>query len=152
MTHQTMNWEQVLWDAGHRVTRQRAAILDAVCAGGGHVALSDVYGRVRRADRSIDRSTVYRSLRLFTELGLVVAADTGGDEMLYEIAKPHQHHHLVCRSCRSEIEVGAAELEGLRADVLERHGFALDTDHLVIFGRCRRCRTEAAASRDGASL
>jgi len=87
MTHNSLHWEQVLWSAGHRVTKQRALILNAVCAGEGHTPLGDIYMRVRRADRSIDRSTVYRALRLFIELGLVVAADTGTGETYYEVRK-----------------------------------------------------------------
>jgi hypothetical protein len=90
-----MAWERRLWAAGHRATRQRALILDAVCAGGGHTTLGEVYARVRRADRTVDRSTVYRALHLFVELGIVLAADTGAGETVYEVAKPQPHHHLV---------------------------------------------------------
>lgn len=85
MTHQGLHWEQVLWAAGHRVTQQRALILDAVCAGEGHASLTEVYGRVHRRDRSVDCSTVYRALHLFVELGLVLVADTGDGEICYEI-------------------------------------------------------------------
>ena len=140
MSHHTRNWEQVLWDAGHRVTRQRALILDEVCAAGGHTPFSAIYGRVRKADRSIDRSTVYRSLRLFVNLGLVVAADTGGEETLYEIAKPRPHHHLVCRACHVETEIDDSELQDMCDTILRQHGFEVDADHLVLLGHCRSCR------------
>jgi len=138
--HQELRWEAVLWAAGHRVTRQRALILDAVCAGQGHTSLGDVYARVRRADRSIDRSTVYRALHLFVDLGLVLTADTGGGETYYEIKKPHPHHHLVCRRCGDEQEIGAAAMRAVTDHVSREHGFQVATDHLVLFGRCRACR------------
>lgn len=139
MTHQGLHWEHVLWAAGHRVTRQRAQVLDAVCAGEGHTSLAEVYGRVRRLDRTIDRSTVYRALHLFCELGLVLAADTGNGETCYEIRKPEPHHHLVCRQCGREQEIGDPVLGAMFAEVSRRYGFRIETDHLVLFGRCARC-------------
>jgi len=135
-----MNWEQTLWAAGHRVTRQRALILDAVCAGDGHTPLGDIYARVQRADCSIDRSTVYRALHLFVELGIVLAADTGGGETVYEIAKPRPHHHLVCRACGREREIGESTLATMFDQIETEHGFRVATDHLVLFGTCAECR------------
>jgi Fur family ferric uptake transcriptional regulator len=140
MTHQQANWEEILWDAGYRVTRQRSLILDAVCAGEGHTTLGDVYARVRRVDRSIDCSTVYRALHLCGELGMGLAADTGKGETLYEVARPQPHHHLVCRACGWEHEIGAEAMRALTDEVAARHGFAVATDHLVLFGLCAACR------------
>ncbi|MEJ7762416.1 MAG: Fur family transcriptional regulator [Thermomicrobiales bacterium] len=137
--HEGMEWEHALWAAGHRVTRQRAVILDAVCAGGGHTSLGEVYARVRRADRAIDRSTVYRALHLFVELGIVLAADTGTGETLYEVTKPHPHHHLICRRCGRDEEIGDPALRAMSDQVRRDHGFRVATDHLVLFGECIRC-------------
>lgn len=142
MTHDALQWEQKLWDAGHRVTRQRALILEAVCAGDGHTPLGEIYMRVQRADRSVDRSTVYRALRLFVDLGLVVVADTGSEETYYEVAKLEAHHHLVCRQCGQEQEISDAALQAMFKEVFQRHGFQVETDHLVIFGFCENCRTD----------
>jgi Fur family transcriptional regulator, ferric uptake regulator len=139
MTHESLRWEQTLWDAGHRVTRQRSLILEAVCAAEGHTPLGEIYLRVQKADRSVDRSTVYRALRLFVDLGLVVAADTGDGETYYEIAKPEPHHHLVCRQCGSEREIGDAALHAMFDEIAVRHGFRVETDHLVLFGVCAIC-------------
>lgn len=139
MTHESLRWEQALWDSGHRVTRQRSMILEAVCAADGHTPLGEIYLRVQRADRTIDRSTVYRALRLFSELGIVVAADTGDGETYYEITKPEPHHHLVCRHCGGEWEIGDAALQAMFDEVAERHRFRVATDHLVLFGTCKGC-------------
>lgn len=149
MTHQQLDWEDALWRAGYRVTRQRALILDAICAGGGHTPLSDIYARVHRADPSIDRSTIYRTVRVFTDAGIVVSADTGGAEMTYEIARVEPHHHLVCRACHHEREFDDALLEGLNAALLERYGFRVETDHVVLFGTCSACRAGEAAGQAG---
>ena len=140
MTHNLLHWEERLWDAGHRVTKQCAAILDAVCAEGGHTTIGEIYARAWRTDRALDRSTLYRALRLFIDLGLIVAADTGKGELTYEIAHPQPHHHLVCRNCGHEQEIDDAALAAMAAGVEAHHGFAVNTDHLVLFGLCRACR------------
>lgn len=139
MTHQELHWEDVLRQAGYRATRQRGLILDAVCAGGGHTSLGEVYARARRRDPSLDRSTVYRSLKVFVETDLVVAADTGDGETYYEIKRLEAHHHLVCRLCGWEQEVDALVLEDMIERVRHQHGFEVVTDHLVLFGYCARC-------------
>ncbi|MBK8023837.1 MAG: transcriptional repressor [Chloroflexi bacterium] len=142
MSHQQVEVEEILHAAGHRVTPQRLLILDAVCAANGHTTLGAVYARVRRIDSSIDRSTLYRTLRLFVELGLVVSADTGDGETYYEIAKPQRHHHLVCRRCGREQEIDDALLEGMFDQIFRQHGFRADSDHLVLFGLCSDCRLD----------
>jgi len=139
MTHDSLRWEQILWNAGHRVTRQRSLILEAVCAAEGHTPLGEIYLRVQQADRTIDRSTVYRALRLFVELGIVLAADTGDGETYYEVAKLHPHHHLVCRACGGEWEIGDAALGAMFEEIAARHRFRVETDHLVLFGVCESC-------------
>lgn len=141
MTHELLHWEERLWNAGHRVTKQRAAILDAVCSESGHSPIGEIYARARRTDRALDLSTLYRALHLFIDLGLVVAANTGKGELTYEIARPQPHHHLVCRNCGGEQEIDDAALVAMAAGIEALHGFAVNTDHLVLFGLCRTCRT-----------
>ncbi len=151
MTHDTLLWENVLRRAGHRVTRQRGVIIDAVCAGGGHVPLGEVYARARRQDPTLDRSTVYRALRMFTEVDLVVAADTGDGETYYEIKRPQSHHHLVCRRCGCEQEIDDSLLQAMFAQVSRQHGFTVATDHLVLFGQCAACQGESTMPRSAAA-
>lgn len=140
MTHHNMDYEGILHAAGHRVTRQRIDILDAVCEGGGHTTLGEIYARVRQVDESVDRSTLYRALKLFVELGLVVSADTGDGETYYEIAKPQRHHHLVCRQCHKEQEIEHTLLQPMFDQLMARYSFRADSDHLVLFGLCAECQ------------
>ena len=89
-----------------------------------------------------NRSTVYRALRLYVDLGLIVAADTGDGEIYYEVAKLSPHHHLVCRHCGGrQAEIGDAALAAMFDEVLAQHDFLVETDHLVLFGLCPACRT-----------
>lgn len=142
MTHETMDYEGVMRRAGHRVTPQRVLILDAVCEGGGHTTLKQTYTRLHRADPSIDRSSVYRTLKLFVELGLVVSATTPDGETVYEIPKPKPHHHMICRRCSREWEIGHEDVEGMIAHLRQRHGFVVESDHLVLHGLCAECQRD----------
>lgn len=142
MSHHTLSYEDTLRANGHRVTPQRIHILDAVCDGNGHTTLGEVYARVRQVDVSVDRSTLYRTLKLFVELGLVVSAEPGDGEIYYEIAKSHHHHHLVCRVCGKQQEIDDTLLEPLFAGLLSQYGFAAQNDHLVFTGVCAACRGE----------
>jgi len=139
MSHYKLNYEDVIRAAGHRVTNQRVLILDAVCEGAGHSTLGQIYARTRMMDRSIDRSTIYRTLKLFVELGLVLSADTGSGELVYEIAKPQHHHHLVCKRCGKEQEVGQEIMQFMFDQIEREYQFHVDTDHLVLFGLCSDC-------------
>jgi len=77
MSHHKVAYEDIIRASGHRVTKQRIVILDAVCDAGKHTTLGEIYARVRAVDPSVDRSTLYRTLKLFIELGLVVSAEPG---------------------------------------------------------------------------
>lgn len=140
MSHYTLNYEATIRAAGHRVTRQRVLILDAVCEGDGHTTLGQIYARARAMDRSVDRSTIYRTLKLFVDLGLVVSADIGNGETYYEITKPRPHHHLVCRQCGKEQEIEHNVMQAMFEQVAREHQFQVDTDHLVLFGLCADCQ------------
>jgi Fur family ferric uptake transcriptional regulator len=141
MSHYQTSYEDILRAAGHRVTRQRVLILDAVCEAGGHSSLGEIYARVRLQDPSIDRSTLYRTLKLYVDLGLVVSAEPGDGETYYEIAKVHPHHHLICRFCGQEQEIEHEVVQTMFDQLNEVYGFHADSDHLVIRGICRECRS-----------
>lgn len=145
MSHHRIAYEDIIRAAGHRVTPQRIHILDAVCDGNGHTTLGEIYARARAFDKTIDRSTLYRTLKLFTELGLVVSADKGDGETYYEIAKPQRHHHLVCRQCGQEQEIEHGVMQSMFDQVYETYGFRVDNDHLILSGLCETCQHKSEA-------
>lgn len=144
MTHDTLNWERRLSQAGLRVTRQRTAVLDAVCAAGEHTPIGEIHTRARTLDPSLDLSTVYRTLKTFIDLGIVVTAETLDGETRYEICHGEPHHHLVCRRCGTEIEFSGDLLTELAERLDTAFGFALETDHLQLHGTCAKCRLAPA--------
>ncbi len=141
MSHTTLDLPALVRAAGHRLTPQRQIILDTLCEMGGHVTVAELYERVSGRYPAIDRSTVYRALDFFRELGLVCAADVGGMAR-YEIApggRGAPHHHLVCRNCGHIAHAPDAAFVAFAARLLNDHGFAADVDQLTIQGLCKDC-------------
>ena len=141
MPHQTLNYIDILHSHGCRVTHQRRVILDAICAGRTHTTFGEIYTRVREIDDSIDRSTLYRTLELFLDLGLIVSAERDQGEKVYEIIKPEPHHHLICKHCGLEIEIDHDIVKDLFESIWLVHQFSIQMDHLTFYGSCPQCET-----------
>ena len=127
---------------GQRVTPQRLVILGTFRAGE-HLSADEVYARVEHLLPAVNRSTVYRTLELFRDLGLVSETDLGGGVRRFELLDG-RHHHLICQVCGGILELDDALVAPLRAAIRERHGFAAGIDHLALFGRCASCSGEPA--------
>ena len=109
----------------------------------------DIHGALRSEEESPPGlTTVYRSLESLVQLGLVQAVDFGDGERRYEMVKPGEHHHhLVCRSCGSTVEVSGFEVEAWAAEVAAAHGFS-DVHHTIeLFGTCADCSTGSSDAR-----
>ena len=128
---------------GRRVTRQRELIWRALTADPErHLSAEDVVASVRRAAPQVSPSTVYRTLDLLVEEGLVLRTDLGGDRAYYEPAHEHAHHHLVCERCGSVRHVHDDALGDLRTRLRKSTGFTLTANEITLFGLCARCRRE----------
>jgi len=127
-----------LRNSGKRLTPQREMILRAVDALG-HATPDEVLAEVRKSSSALNISTVYRTLEVLEELGLVKHAHLSDRAPTYHSVGGHEHFHLVCRNCHRVISVDpvvlGSVLERLRAD----HGFTADIGHLTVFGRCDQC-------------
>lgn len=132
--------------AGQRVTPQRLVILGALIPGG-HLAADEVFARVEGQLPGVNRSTVYRTLELFSELGLVSVTDLGGGARQYELLD-QPHHHLICHRCGGAIEMDDALVEPMREAIRAHYGFSPQVDHLALFGFCAECQNVSPA-RDG---
>ena len=141
MSHERLNWERILASRGHRVTSQRALVIDAVCDAEGHsTSLGEIHARARQKDSGVDRSTVYRALHLFTQLGLVVQTVGADGEARFEIVNAEPHHHLVCQVCGSEQLIESPEIARAFQAIDDRFGFRASTEHLTINGVCAACQ------------
>jgi len=140
MTHQHFDFAALVRQKGFRVTPQRQLILDAVCEGGRHSTPEEIYERVQAKAPAVNRATVYRTLDFLHELRLVYAADLGSGRKVYEIAGEAPHHHLVCQDCGRVEEMAHESVGQLFARIEREQGFAVQTNHLALFGLCASCR------------
>lgn len=132
------DWQSLLRSQGYRLTPQRELVLAAVETLG-HATPDEVFGEVRRHSDSINLSTVYRTLELLDELGLIRHAHLTDRAPTYHSARDHEHAHLVCRTCRRHFSVGREEVEGALAPLVRSRGFEPDYGHLTVFGTCADC-------------
>lgn len=131
-------WQADLRARGYRLTPQRQLVLQAV-AELGHATPDDIVTAVRRTATSVNISTVYRTLELLEELGLVTHTHLGHGPPTYHAANDDDHVHLVCRVCGKVTETSPDLVSGLVATLVEAEGFVADVGHLAIFGTCRGC-------------
>lgn len=132
------DWHELLRSSGHRLTPQRELVLAAVETLG-HATPDEVYAEVRTHSDSINLSTVYRTLELLDELGLIRHAHLTDRAPTYHSARGHEHAHLVCRDCGRVISIDRAEMETTLEGLAGERGFAPDYGHLTVFGTCAEC-------------
>ena len=145
MSHNTAEINKRLREAGYRVTPQRQLILDAVCELGKHVSPDAVYDVVRRKTPSLSRATVYRTLHFLTEQRILAMVQMADGRVAYEVAGPEPHHHLVCRTCDSFLELPHSVLRTFRQRMDSQYDFEIDVSHVSFFGHCTDCRDAAGA-------
>lgn len=121
---------------GLRVTQQRAQVLDAVRTLG-HATPEQICESVP----GVDVTTVYRTLELLEQIGLVRHAHLGHGAPSYRPAED-QHIHVVCHACGAVVDADPELVEPLAAHLLKADGFELDRAHFTVFGRCRACAAE----------
>ena len=123
---------------GFRMTPQRMAILHVLRHAGTHLTPGEVYKLARMEFPRITEPTVYRTLEFLAENGLVHPSHKGNGHFSYQIAGA-DHHHLVCRVCKSEIEVEHTLLENLYRTLEKASGYQDINSHLTFFGVCPDC-------------
>jgi Fur family transcriptional regulator, ferric uptake regulator len=136
--HVDTDWRERLRESGYRLTPQRELILGAV-ERLGHATPDEVLAEVRTHSTAVNASTVYRTLEVLEELGLVRHAHLSDRAPTYHSVTEHEHFHLVCRNCRRVISVDPDVLTSLTDRLATDHGFSLDVGHLTIFGTCAEC-------------
>jgi len=123
---------------GYRLTPQRELILEAV-EELGHATPDAVLAAVREHSQAVNISTVYRTLELLEELGLVRHAHITDRAPTYHSTATPDHVHLVCRGCGEITEVAPAVIDPMTSMLDERYGFRTDIGHLTVFGTCATC-------------
>jgi Fur family transcriptional regulator, ferric uptake regulator len=132
-------WDDTLRASGYRVTPQRQLVLEAVSRLE-HATPEEIFADVQKTARGVNVSTVYRTLELLEQLGLVTHTHLFHGAPRYHLATEAQHVHLVCHRCGQIIEVDKGTVRPLVTALEEAEGFQTDVGHLTIFGLCAGCR------------
>ena len=128
---------------GHPLTNQRRLLLDILRDSEGHLNAKELYRRAVERDGSISQATVYRSLNLFKELGLIDEMRLGGIRCYYEIKQASNHQHLICQGCGKILEFQSPHFEKLIEAVRREHGFQVTKAELFLEGYCRECEDKS---------
>jgi len=124
---------------GHPLTAQRRLLLELLRDAQGHIDAKELYRRASAKDESISPATVYRTLNLFKELGLVDEMRLGKVRCYYEIKQSQGHQHLVCQGCGKVIEFQNPHFKKLINAVQREHGFNVKKAELYLEGYCPGC-------------
>ena len=133
-------FEKFLEGKALRLTEARAAIVEAALGRSGHYPIEELIADLKRLGIRGSKATVYRTLPLLAEAGIVQPAIVAGDSKSYETTYGAEHHdHLVCARCGTVVEFGFEAFEILQREVAGRYGFRLDNHHHELVGTCPAC-------------
>ena len=138
---------QLLRGAGLRVTRPRSEVLASVYAWP-HADTDSLIRAVRSTLPGVSHQAVYDSLRTLTEAGLVRKIQPAGSVARYEARVGDNHHHLVCRTCGTVVDVDCAVGEVPCLTAADDQGFVIDEAEVTYWGLCPSC---AAPPRTGST-
>ena len=137
--------QQVLREAGLRVTAQRVAVLDAVRRLP-HADTDSLINAVRAESGDISHQAVYDVLKVLTDAQLVRKIQPPGQVARYERRVGDNHHHAVCRSCGTIADVDCAVGDTPCLTASESNGFVIDEAEVIYWGTCPDCTTSTASA------
>jgi Fur family ferric uptake transcriptional regulator len=130
----------ILRARGLRMTPQRRAIVAEIMRTQGHISPTTLARKVQSQIPGVNASTIYRTLALLEEVGILSHAHSeGGAE--YHRAEEAGHVHLTCSRCGAEDDLSMAEAGQLQTLIEQHHGFDPDLTHFAISGLCAACRS-----------
>ena len=127
--------ERLCIERGVKMTGQRRVIARVLSDASDHPDVEELYRRAAKLDQHISIATVYRTVRLFEEKGILERHDFGGSRARYEPSEEIHHHHLIDVETGKVIEFQDAEHEDLMRAIAARLGFDLVSLRLELFGR-----------------
>lgn len=137
------DWDAVrdrLHERGLRWTPQRRLLVGVLAETDGHITGAELVERCRALDSQTTPSTVYRTLDVLEDIGLIRHAHGLDGREEFHVLPSIEHGHLHCSSCGKAWEIEADEVKGLVRDLERQRGFSVDLGHLSVVGICRDCR------------
>lgn len=144
MTDMMENLKDKLKEKGYKLTPQRRATLDTIMENQGkHMSTEEIYDLVKEKCPEIGLATVYRTLQLLDELGVISKINFDDGCSRYELnthEDDHQHHHLICLKCGKVFEVEMDLLEVLEEEIEKSYNFEIKDHKVKFFGYCDACK------------
>ncbi len=134
--------ENLLRFRGKRLTRQRRIILETLAGLEGHFDAFELHRKAKELDPGISLATVYRTLSVLKEVGLVREVDIGAGRGVCEVVRGVEHHHLVCIRCGRIVEFNCSHCEETHRRLAERYGFEIVSAQVLLQGYCPECRKQ----------
>ena len=138
VTDQLTSLKGSLHLTGRRLTGQRKLLLELIQARPGHLDAHELHRLAREHDPEISLATVYRTLAILRDLGLVDELHLGEEHHHYELKPKATHHHLTCRGLRSGVEFRSVLAEKLQQAVAREHDFEITEASVDLVGYSRR--------------
>jgi Fur family ferric uptake transcriptional regulator len=126
--------------AGERVTQQRLVVAETLARAGRQLTAGELYERVRDAQPSLGRATVFRTVERLVEAGVARRLELDRHVYAYVACQPEHHHHLSCTSCGRVEEIPELWVQSIAKRATEDLGFEIDDARLDFYGRCSACR------------
>ena len=125
--------------AGQRVTDPRRSVADLIARRRGHFTAADLLHDAHSRRLPLGRATIFRSLELFTDLGMLERLDLPSGEHAYVPCEPVHHHHVVCSRCGRTTEVEDCGMQGVAEEVARQTGYRIESHRLELYGLCAAC-------------
>lgn len=127
---------------GLKSSSRRDLILETLVARGGHITAEELLRAVRERDPRVGAATVYRTLRILQDSGIVAERRFAGGSTRFELLDDQHHDHLICTQCDAIIEFHDEAIERHQMRVAESYGFELHSHRHELYGLCPRCRRQ----------
>jgi Fe2+ or Zn2+ uptake regulation protein len=133
--------------AGYRLTEPRRSLASLIADQDGHFTAAELVSAARTRRLGVGRATVFRTLEVLEEIGVVERLDLPSGEHAYVGCAPAHHHHVVCSGCGRTSEIDDAGLRTVVREISRRTGYRVDTHRLELFGLCPVCQAADHTTR-----
>lgn len=135
--------KEMLKEKGYKLTPQRRCAIESIVLDKNkHFSVEELFLKVKDSCPEVGLATVYRTVQLFEEIGIITKHNFDDGCYRYELTNPeenHSHHHLICLKCGNVIEVENDLLEELEHQIEEHKEFKIINHHLKFYGYCKNC-------------